>query len=120
MDMELPARVLTLAQRRDPAPAQLSRLVLFRESLITYRAKGISYEQISAEFRLHGIIIAASTIGYYCRRYCLADIERMKRHLSAGVAGQPAPKPNAPLASTTLPSSGTARKRGPHIARDDF
>lgn len=120
MDTELPARVLTLARRREPAPAQLSRLAPFRESLITYRAKRVSYEQISAELHPHGIIISASTIGYYCRRYCSADIERVRRHFSVDAALQTAAKPPALPSSTSSPPPGPAKKRGPRIARDDF
>jgi hypothetical protein len=96
----------------------------YREALLTFRAKRISYERIATILKGHRVTIAASTIGYFCRRHCPeADIERVRRSLVVAAIGTgnvtPPPVPASPSASPP-PSADPGKRRNPRIARDDL
>jgi len=120
MESDLPARLLAEARRCLPATATSSRLVPFREALLTYRAKGFSHEKIATILKQHGVQVQRTAVGDYCRRFCpAADIERVSRDLIAAATGTPASavltKP--PMLST---HDGAGKRRNPRIARDDL
>ena len=84
MDSDLPVRLLAEARRCLPATATSSRLVPFREALLTFRAKRLSHEKIATILKQHGVQIERTAVGDYCRRFCpAADIERVRRDLIA-------------------------------------
>jgi len=120
MDSDLPSRLLAEARRCPPAAATGSRLVPFREALLTFRAKRLSQEKIARILKQHGIQIERTAVGDYCRRFCpAADIERVRRDLIAAATGTPAAAvPTKP----PLPASddGAGKRRNPRIARDDL
>ncbi len=89
-----------------------------REALLTFRARRNSYEKIAGILKDHGVSIQASTVGYFCRRYCpAADIERVRRELISAVTGSSRPAPlTAPAASVGNPG----KPRSTRIARDDL
>jgi len=123
MKPDLPERLLAEARQHAPAPAERSRLIHLREAVLTFRAKRVSYEKISAVLKGHGVAIQASAIGHFCRRHCpAAEIERVRHQLVAAVTGTPMFTPIlAPSPTPTLsPASGAAKRRGPRIARDDL
>ena len=120
MESDLPARLLAEARRCLPATATSSRLVPFREALLTFRAKRLSHEKIATILKQHGVQIERTAVGDYCRRFCqAADIERVRRDLIAAATGTPATaaltKP--PMLST---DGGAGKRRNPRIARDDL
>ena len=120
MEPDLPARLLAEAQRYTPTPTHRSRLMPLREAILTYLAKRASYEKIAAFLKGHGVVIQASTVGYFCRRYCPAsDITRVQRQLAATATGAPAVGP-PPAAAAASSSNGTGKRRNPRIARDDL
>lgn len=118
MENDLPARLLAEAQRHTPTLEERSRLMPFREAILTFRAKRTSYERIAAALKAHGIAIHPATVGYFCRRYCTkADIQRTRLQLVTSTIG--APGFSGSLMSA-LPAPIPARRRGPRIARDDL
>ena len=120
MDIDLPARLLAEAQRCAPAAVKRSRLVPFREAVLTFLARRISHDQIAVILRQHGVPIARSAIGDFCRRYCPAvDIERVRRELVSAATGAPALAATA-AAPAPSPDASLGKRRNPRIARDDL
>ncbi|WP_438479712.1 hypothetical protein [Oleiharenicola lentus] len=112
---ELHARLLADARSYDPAVHHRGLLGPYRDVLVLWRAKFMSYEQIAAALTRHGIKVSAAGVGAYCRRAITkVEIERMRQeHLSGKTPISPTPK----IASPQPP--GVAQ-RGPKIARDDY
>ena len=120
MEPDLPARLLAEAQRYTPVPAHRSRLMPLREAILTYLAKGASYETIAAFLNGHGVAIQGSTVGYFRRRYCPGnDIARVQRQLAVSVTSAPA-LAASPTAAAASPSNGAGKRRNSRIARDDL
>lgn len=120
MEPDLPARLLAEAQRYTPPPARRSRLMPLREVILTYLANGASYETIAAFLNGHGVVIQASTVGYFRRRYCPAsDITRVQRQLAAATTATPALAASPSVAAASS-SNGSGKRRNPRIARDDL
>jgi len=122
---ELFARLLDDARHYDPSAHTRGLLAPYREVLLLQRAKYMSYEQIAATLTRHGLKVSPAGVGVYCRRtFDKAEIERMRRHLSAEAATGAAPRATAPpsvlplLATPTV--TATPGKRGPKIARDNY
>ncbi len=113
MESDLSARLLAEARRHTPTLVERSRLMPFREALLTFRAKHTSYERIAGILKGYGVAIHPATIGYFCRRYCPeAEIQRVRLNLVTAATG----------ASTVVPPSHppAERRRAPRIARDDL
>jgi len=116
-DDELNQRLLADAERYDPAAHTRSLLGPHRHVLLLWRAKYMSYEQISATLARHGISVSPTAIGVFCRRhFTKAEIERARRNL----ANPSAPAELPGLVATTSSPASTPRRRGPNIARDDL
>lgn len=120
MEPDFPARLLAEAHRHAPTQIERSRLMPLREALLTFRAKRTSYEKIAAILKGHGVTIQASTVGYFCRRYCpVADVERIRRNLIAAATGLPDTTARAVAAAATTNDS-PGKRRSARIARDDL
>lgn len=124
---ELFVRLLDDARRYDPTAHTRGLLAPYREVLLLQRAKYMSYEQIAATLTRHGLKVSPAGVGVYCRRtFDKAEIERMRRHLSAEAAAGAAPRPTTPasvlpsLAASTVTAAAAPGKRGPKIARDNY
>ena len=105
-----------------------STLAPFREALLLFRARSVSYDQIAASLNRHGVTVSPSTVGTFCRRnFTRVEIEKARRAILASVrsqmaAGVVAPKGTAPAvgASAVAPLEPHRAGRGPKIARDDY
>lgn len=120
---ELHARLMEDARNYDPAAHHRGLLGPYRDVLLVWRAKFMSYEQIAATLSVHGIKISPAGVGVYCRsQFTKAEIERVRReHRATTRATTSTP------ASTTIPPTVTpppaelgAGRRGPKIARDNY
>lgn len=121
MESDLPARLLAEARRHAPTQVERSRLMPLREALLTFRAKRISYEKIAAILKPYGVTIQASTIGYFCRRYCsTSEIERVRRELVLAATGTSAVVPAPTPAISPALANNPRPRRNPRIARDDL
>lgn len=109
---DLAQKLLTEAQRYDPAAHTRNLLAPFRETLLLQRAKFMSYEQIAGTFARHGIKVSPAAVGLFCRRnFSRAEIERVRRENVSRPPEPATPRPAAPRPSEI---------RGPAIARDDI
>lgn len=120
---ELHARLMEDARNYDPAAHHRGLLGPYRDVLLVWRAKFMSYEQIAATLSVHGIKVSPAGVGVYCRsQFTKAEIERVRReHRATTRATTSTP------ASTTIPPTVTpppadlgAGRRGPKIARDNY
>lgn len=116
--LDLHDRLLADARRFDPAQHTRSILAPYRDAILLYRAKFMSYELIAATLTRHGVKISPAAVGCFCRRhFTKAQIQAARRdppHSS------PALPPSTLPAETTSSRSAAPNKRGPKIARDDF
>lgn len=127
---ELFARLLDDARRYDPTAHARGLLAPYREVLLLQRAKYMSYEQIAATLTRHGLKVSPAGVGVYCRRtFAKADIDGMRRHLSAeaavaGTAKSASPQPMLFAAGANSPAlhapATPGARRGPKIARDNY
>jgi hypothetical protein len=121
---ELHARLLDDARAYDPAAHTRGLLAPYRDVLLLWRAKFMSYEQIAATLTKHGIRVSPAGVGVFCRRtFTKQEIVRERQRLDTAPAKGPA---------ATAPSSGGLSavakpaaqmppgKRGPKVARDDY
>lgn len=121
---ELHTRLMDDARRYDPTAHNRSLLAPYRDVLLLWRAKFMSYEQIAAALTTHGLKTSPTAIGVFCRRTLTkSEILRERHRLGTETAKGPA---------ATAPSSGglfavanpaapvTPGKRGPKVARDDY
>ena len=65
---DLHARLMEEARRYDPAEHSRSRLAPFRDVLLVWRAKSMSYELIAATLTRHGLKTSPAGVGAFCRR----------------------------------------------------
>ena len=120
---ELHARLMEDARNYDPAAHHRGLLGPYRDVLLVWRAKFMSYEQIAATLSVHGIKVSPAGVGVYCRsQFTKAEIERVRReHRATARATTPSPVSNSlPPAITLPPADLGAGKRGPKIARDNY
>lgn len=122
---DLNACLMEDARRYDPAINRRTLLAPHREVLLLYRAKGLSYERISAALHKQGLKVAPPTVGAFCRQHITeAEILRERRRLEAGSrrANAAPPSPVVPFAASSAKSHAAPApgRRGPKIARDDF
>lgn len=109
---ELHARLLADARSYDPAAHHRGLLAPYRDVLLLWRAKFMSYEQIAATLTKHGIRVSPAGVGVFCRRvFSKAEIDRARREGPA----QPDTLRNPVPAS--FPPGG---RKGPKVARDDY
>jgi hypothetical protein len=122
MKPDLPERLLAFARQHAPVSPERSRLMPLREAILTLRAKRLSYAKIAVVLRSHGVLIRASALGDFCRLHCPdAEVERARHQLFTTAAAAQAPGVAAPEpASPAYSPSGSAKRRGPRIARDDL
>jgi len=113
---ELHARLMADARSYDPGVHHRSLLAPYRDVLILWRAKFMSYEQIASALTRHGIKVSAAGVGAFCRRsLTTAEINRARQEHLAGTA----PVATLPKTGPQKPESAGPR-RGPKIARDDY
>jgi hypothetical protein len=120
---ELHARLMEDARNYDPAAHHRGLLGPYRDVLLVWRAKFMSYEQIAATLSVHGIKVSPAGVGVYCRsQFTKAEIERVRReHRATARATTPSPVSNSlPPAITLPPADLGAGRRGPKIARDNY
>jgi hypothetical protein len=120
---ELHARLMEDARNYDPAAHHRGLLGPYRDVLLVWRAKFMSYEQIAATLSVHGIKVSPAGVGVYCRsQFTKAEIERVRReHRATARATTPSPVANSlPPAITLPPADLGAGRRGPKIARDNY
>lgn len=112
-----------MEEARNYDASALTRAVLgpYRDVVLMQRARYMSYEQISATFRRHGIAVSPAAVGVFCRRHIRTTDLAAARN-QAGDAKRTAPAIVAPALGAS--ASGAARpaggRKGPKIARDDY
>jgi len=114
---ELHARLLADARGYDPSAHNRSLLAPYRDVLLLWRAKFMSYEQIAATLTKHGIRVSPAGVGVFCRRSLTkAELDRARQeHLKSSP-----PTAAMPRASAHRDAEPTGGRRGPKVARDDY
>jgi hypothetical protein len=118
---ELHARLLDDARNYDPTTHHRGLLAPYRDVLLLWRAKFMSYEHIAATLSAHGIKVSPAGVGVFCRgQFTKAEIERVRReHRSTTRPSAPVRRAHPiPLAVLPPPAEPTSGRRGPKIARD--
>jgi len=114
---ELHARLMADARAYDPSAHHRSLLEPYRDVILLWRAKFMSYEQIAATLMKHGIRVSPAGVGVYCRRsYSQAELERTRREQLKPATGSSAPRP----AGSRSPEASSGKRSGPKVARDDI
>jgi hypothetical protein len=120
---ELHARLMEDARNYDPTAHHRGLLAPYRDVLLLWRAKFMSYEQIAATLCSNGIRVSPAGVGVYCRgQFTKAEIERVRRENRPTIRPAPparASNPNPP-AVMPPPAEPTSGRRGPKIARDNY
>lgn len=120
---ELHARLMEDARNYDPTAHHRGLLAPYRDVVLLWRAKFMSYEQIAATLNSHGIRVSPAGVGVYCRgHFTKAEIERARRETreaNRSPASARIPAATSPAASPR-PAESTSSRRGPKIARDDY
>jgi hypothetical protein len=120
---ELHARLMEDARNYDPAAHHRGLLAPYRDVLLIWRAKFMSYEQIAATLNSHGIRVSPAGVGVYCRsQFTKLEIGRVRRE------NRPTTRPAAPVRESnpepptvlTPQAEPTSVRRGPKIARDNY
>ena len=120
---ELHARLMEDARNYDPTAHHRGLLAPYRDVLLVWRAKFMSYEHIAATLSANGIRVSPAGVGVYCRgQFTKAEIERVRReHRATARATTPARASNpVPPSVTPPPVEPTSGRRGPKIARDNY
>ena len=114
----LHARLLSDANAYDPNEQTRGILAPFRDVILLWRVKYMSYEQIAARLTANGLKVSSAAVGVFCRRnFTKAEILRERQRHQHPEPARPVPSPAKPPAA--LPTS-SGSKRGPKIARDDY
>ena len=124
-EAHLHARLMEEARRYNPVENSRSRLASFRDVLLTYRAKAVSYEQIALTLTRSGLRTSPAAVGAFCRgSFAKIEILRERRRLQKGTSQVPtATAPSSPvLSAAAAPVSPPLPpgRRGPKIARDNY
>lgn len=120
---ELHARLMEDARNYDPTAHHRGLLAPYRDVLLVWRAKFMSYEHIAATLSANGIRVSPAGVGVYCRsQFTKAEIERVRReNRTTTRATAPARASNpVPPAVMPPPVEPTSGRRGPKIARDNY
>jgi hypothetical protein len=120
---ELHARLLEDARNYDPSAHHPGLLAPYRDVLLLWRAKFMSYEQIAATLTSHGIKVSAAGVGVFCRgQFTKAEIDRVRREAQG--SRRPVAPGRVPTAGTGSsgpgPAESSSGRRGPKIARDNY
>jgi len=114
---ELHARLMADARAYDPSAHHRSLLEPYRDVILLWRAKFMSYEQIAATLVKHGIRVSPAGVGVYCRRtYSQAELERTRREQLKPAT----PTSGARPGGSRAPESPGGKRTGPKVARDDI
>lgn len=114
---ELHARLLAHARSYDPAAHHRSLLAPYRDVLLLWRAKFMSYEQIAAALTQHGLKVSPAGVGVFCRRALTkVEIERTRKDLTPAERRPAEPVPDVSGKVTNV----TGGQRGPKVARDHY
>jgi len=122
---ELHVRLLDDARTYDPAAHTRSLLTPYRDVLLLWRAKFMSYEQIAASLTRHGLKISPAAVGVFCRR-TFTKSEIVRERLRLDTLSTKGPASTAPssrgLSAVAKPAEApvAAGRRGPRIARDNY
>jgi len=120
---ELHTRLMEDARNYDPAAHHRGLLAPYRDVLLLWRAKFMSYEQIAATLDSHGIRVSPAGVGVYCRgHFTKAEIERARRETreaNRSTAPGRVAAATVPVASLR-PAESAPNRRGPKIARDNY
>ena len=122
---ELHTRLLDAARTYDPAAHTRSLLTPYRDVLLLWRAKFMSYEQIAASLTRHGLKISPAAVGVFCRR-TFTKSEIVHERLRLATLSTKGPSLTAPssrgLSAVAKPveAPATTGRRGPRIARDNY
>ena len=120
---ELHARLMENARNYDPAAHHRSLLAPYRDVLLLWRARFMSYEQIAATLTSHGIRVSPAGIGVYCRgHFTKAEIERARREVREANRSTALAQISAATspADSPRPAESAPNRRGPKIARDNY
>jgi hypothetical protein len=114
------ARLMEDARRYNPAEHTRGLLTPYRDVLLLWRAKYMSYEQIAASLTRHGLKVSPAAVGVFCRRaFTKSEILRERQRVEHEAGPKPVAAtpllPLTPMATPTIPG-----KRGPKIARDNY
>ncbi|HRI81289.1 MAG TPA: hypothetical protein PLF88_02550 [Opitutaceae bacterium] len=114
---ELHARLLAHARSYDPAAHHRSLLAPYRDVLLLWRAKFMSYEQIAAALTQHGLKVSPAGVGVFCRRTLTkVEIERTRKELAPAER-----RPAEPVRAVSGKApNATGGQRGPKVARDHY
>lgn len=114
---ELHARLLAHAHDYNPAAHHRSLLGPYRDVLLVWRSKYMSYEQIATALTQHGLKVSPAGVGVFCRRnLSKAEIDRARRE-QRNQSSSPVTPP-LPLAPER--PEAKAPPLGPKIARDNY
>ncbi|MBP6505918.1 MAG: hypothetical protein KA257_00005 [Opitutaceae bacterium] len=116
----LHARLIEDARRYNPAEHTGGLLAPYRDVLLLWRAKYMSYEQIAATLTRHGLKVSSAAVGIFCRRtYTKGEILRERQRTESGAGPKPVTAATIlTLTPATIPA--VPGKRGPKIARDNY
>jgi hypothetical protein len=122
---DLHARLMEEARRYDPAEHSRSRLAPFRDVLLVWRAKSMSYELIAATLTRHGLKTSPAGVGAFCRR-TLSQAEILREQTRLRTEKPTWPAATAPsflglsAVAPPVPAPLPPGRRGPKIARDNY
>ena len=121
---ELHARLMEDAQGYDPAAHTRGLLAPYRDVLLLWRTKFMSYEQIAATLTKHGIKVSPAGVGVFCRRtFTKSEISRERHRLGLATTKGPAATASSSrgLSAVAKPAAPVPPgRRGPKVARDDY
>ncbi len=114
------ARLMDDARGYNPAEHTRGLLAPYRDVLLLWRAKYMSYEQIAATLTRHGLKVSPAAVGVFCRRaFTQTELLRERRRAENESGPKPAASaPSLPFAPAITPMA--PGKRGPKIARDNY
>jgi len=120
---ELHARLMEDARNYDPTAHHRGLLAPYRDVLLLWRAKFMSYEHIAATLSANGIRVSPAGVGVYCRsQFTKAEIERVRRENRATTRVTAPARASNPVPPAVMPPpvEPTSGRRGPKIARDNY
>lgn len=130
---ELHTRLMQAARNYDASAHHRGLLAPYRDVLLLWRAKFMSYEQIAATLTSHGIKVSPAGIGAFCRtHFTKSEIDRARHELRptnrpglpARLSAAASPIPVAPASTSPTADRSDAvpiaNRRGPKIARDNY
>ena len=121
----LHARLLDEARRYDPSEHTRSVLRPYRDVLLVWRAKTMSYEKIATALTRQGLKVSPAAVGAYCRQtFSELEIARERLRIRNGTArqtpGDAAGDPARVQLHRPAPPLTEPGRRGPRIARDNY